>query len=132
MDLISDKSFDHIKVTVDKGSILIDDTHIIPVGDSPLPLSSSINIVSGWPLRGIFPNRLYDSRIRLDASMLAEDLAITNGKIHIPQGIRWDDDLAKYHSVVANLNISNLNVSWNMDITKCSLSIGDNQNVLYP
>jgi len=124
---------------MDKGSITNGDTHIIPMGDSPLALSDSLNIVSGWPLRRVYPNMEYHSRYHISVAMLMEDLASNaTGYLTIPSGIKLPshDYTKDYKSSMfsdwAQLSISNLKVRWNNRVPQAEVSIGDDRSICEP
>ena len=126
MDLITNKEFDHIRVDKDQGSILVDDTYIIPIGPTPLyATNDSINVISGWPLRGVFPNQRYDSRIEIDKDIFLADMVISPCRVHSPRGLRWTDDMALCHTISPRLSISNIDVTWSLCSSQYSIKIED-------
>lgn len=115
----------HIKCDKKGGGITNGRDILLPHGPTPNAASVDMNIVSGWPLGGLFPNREYKSRYRLDPDMLLEDLAIEDGWIVIPSGLGLRDTMERYHSGNALMSIGGLSISWVLDLPRCTVELGD-------
>lgn len=97
---------------------------VVPTGPTPNQ-PADLNIVAGWPLYWLFPNREHASRYSIDASMLLADLDGGTGVLRIPPGLSIMDTMERYVDASVILQIGDLSTKWHMNVPKCEISLGD-------
>ncbi len=123
MRLVDPYIYKTIEVTSDTSMQLKGTSCVLPIGPNPrgIHLEDGINTITGWPLYYHFPNISYETRYKLDQTMLLEDLAISNAQIMIPEFYSSGFDRMIDQSI--SFDISNLSVGINLCVPGGRVSI---------